>query len=422
MNTTLPNISISNPITDQFNVTSFDIFGQEINCQIINAIRRSITGIKTVGLDTNNSIFTLNTSDVNNEIIKQQLRSIPVFITREMFSFNDYVEQNNSEDTNTNTNTNTSSVDLDSYTITGGNTKSNVSIFDFSVELDVINNTNICYIVTTKDLKIKNNKTNTYLSESQVRKIFPPSNYSFDPQDSFIQILTLRPKPSDNFNGVGIKFTCPFAIFTADTDGCFILACNISYSQNVDQKRVAEERALKKKELEDQKADDIEFTLKNWELLTAKRFTLTNSFNFKIKSIGIYPSIVLVNMACEVVIQQLLDFKQQLKEYNPDIDSSIYIEQQSMDRTQFYINFRGDLTIGHAIQSNLVDVDILKYRKLTYAAVVKEHPSFKDIRLVISFQNTDTATIQNVVLCLDECIDRCLAIFEKIKSLLTNKK
>lgn len=428
MNTPQPTIAISNPVTDNFNITSFDIYGQEINCQVVNAMRRSFTGIPTVGLDSENSVITLNTSDVNNEIIKQQLRSIPVFITRDMFSFDDYKKINSDNNISNNDDTNNTNNSLDETTeqsspnITGGQNKSNVSIYDFSVELDVINNTNTCYVITTKDLKIKNNKTNTYLSEQQVRKIFPPSNYSFDPQDSFIQILTLRPKPSDNFNGVGVKLTCPFGIFTADTDGCFILACNVSYSQNINQTQVAEARALKKKELEDQQADDIDFILRNWDLLAAKRITLNNSFNFRIKSIGIYSSIDLVKMSCEVVIQKLQDFKQLLKEYNPDVDSSMSIEQQTMNPKQFNISFIGDLTIGHLIQSNLVDIDYHKFHKLNYAAVVKEHPSSKHIRLTISFENGDTATVQNVVLCLDECADRCVAIFEKIKSLLNNKK
>ena len=91
-----------------------------INVSYANAIRRVIlSDIPTVVFETsphekNNSIFYVNTSKLNNEILKQRLSCIPIYID-----------------------------DLD------------MPLNDYHLDVDVKNNTDSIIYVTTKDFKIK---------------------------------------------------------------------------------------------------------------------------------------------------------------------------------------------------------------------------------------------------------------------------
>ena len=113
-----------------------------IDVSYINAIRRTILSdipivvFKTTLYEENNAVITVNTSRLNNEIVKQRLSCIPIHI--------DYLDT------------------------------SKDSIENYLLELDVENKTDTTMIVTTKDFKILNTVSNKYLDEGQVKKIFPP--------------------------------------------------------------------------------------------------------------------------------------------------------------------------------------------------------------------------------------------------------
>ena len=111
----------------------------DIPCVVMNAFPH----------DKCNIHITKNTSKFNNEIIKQRLACIPVHIT-----------------------------DL------------NTPIDQLELELDVENKSEDVMYVTTQDIKIKNNKTQTYLSEDDRRDIFPPNPMT----GYYIDIVRLRPR------------------------------------------------------------------------------------------------------------------------------------------------------------------------------------------------------------------------------------
>ena len=93
-----------------------------IDVSYINAIRRTILSdipivvFKTTPYEENNAVITVNTSRLNNEIVKQRLSCIPIHI--------DYLDT------------------------------SKDSIENYLLELDVENKTDTTMIVTTKDFKI----------------------------------------------------------------------------------------------------------------------------------------------------------------------------------------------------------------------------------------------------------------------------
>ena len=142
------------------------------NVSVANAIRRTIlSDIDTVCFITtphseNQSVFNINTSRMNNELLKQRLSSIPIHITDEEFPLDDYV-----------------------------------------LEVNVKNDTEETIYVTTKDFKIKNITTDKYLTETAARDIFPPNRITND----FIDFIRLRPHLGNAGQGEEISLTCKFS-------------------------------------------------------------------------------------------------------------------------------------------------------------------------------------------------------------------
>ena len=153
-------------INERNNTLYFTI--SNINVSFANAIRRVILSdiptvvIRTFPYEKNDATFEINTSNFNNEIIKQRLSCIPIHITDLDTQLNDYV-----------------------------------------IEVDVKNTTDQLIYVTTADFKIKNVKTDKYLTDETVNKIFPPNRIT----EQYIDLCRLKPQYSDNLKGEHLKFT-----------------------------------------------------------------------------------------------------------------------------------------------------------------------------------------------------------------------
>ena len=110
----------------------------DVDVSYANAIRRTILSdipvvcFKTTPNEENKANIMINTTRLNNEILKQRLSCIPICIK-----------------------------DLE------------IPIKNYVLEVDVENKTDTAIYVTTKDFKIKNITTDSYLDEGDLRKIFP---------------------------------------------------------------------------------------------------------------------------------------------------------------------------------------------------------------------------------------------------------
>ena len=104
-----------------------------------------------VVLNPKNIQIIKNTTRFNNEIIKQRIGCIPVHI------------------------------------------KAFEGIENLIIELNAENKHDSLVYITTKNFKIKNKLTDTYLTEQAIKKIFPSNKIT----DSYILIARLRPKISD---------------------------------------------------------------------------------------------------------------------------------------------------------------------------------------------------------------------------------
>ena len=74
--------------------------------------------------------------------------------------------------------------------------------------------------VTTKDFKIYDTKTETYLSDEKTRQIFPKNSLT----DSYILFARLKPKISDNIPGEEINLTCNLTKSNARVNGMYNVA------------------------------------------------------------------------------------------------------------------------------------------------------------------------------------------------------
>jgi len=363
-----------NPIVEQFseksNELTFTISG--INVSLANAIRRTILSdinivvFRTSPYERNEANILVNTSRLNNEIIKQRLSCIPVHIR------------------------NIEEFPIDKYYI----------------EVKVQNISNSVMFVTTEDFVIKDIATNKQVSESKTREIFPPSNTGH-----FIDFVRLRPKISDDLPGEEIHLTCKFSIGNAKEDGMFNVVSTCSYGFTPDLEKIQETLGKKRADWKHEGKSDkeIDFESKNWELLDALRITKKDSFDFTIQTIGIYSNFDLLDKACEILISQF-------NALNILIETNEIIIRKSQNTmaNSFDVTLENeDYTIGKAIEYLLYTKFYEGIKTLTYCGYKKMHPHDSDSIIRLAYkQNVDMSFIKQNLL---ECVADAIQIYRKVK-------
>jgi DNA-directed RNA polymerase subunit L len=345
-----------NPIVEQFSEKNdeltFTISG--INVSLANAIRRTILSdinvvvFRTSPYEKNDANILVNTSRLNNEIIKQRLSCIPIFIK------------------------NIEEFPLDKY----------------YVEVKVENISSSLMYVTTEDFVIKDVATEKPISDSKAREIFPPSNTGH-----FIDFVRLRPKISDELPGESIHLTCKFSIGNAKEDGMFNVVSTCSYGFTPDKETIKDVLGRKRADWKQEGKSDkeIDFESRNWELLDALRITKKDSFDFTIQTIGVYSNFELLNKACDILIAQF-------NELNILIETNEIIirnSQNTMSNSYDIILENEDYTIGKAIEYLLYTKFYEGIKSLTYCGYKKMHPHDSDSIIRLAYkENVDISFIK----------------------------
>ena len=325
-----------------------------INVSLANALRRTIISdidtvvIKTFPHSENQANIMINTTRFNNEILKQRLSCIPIHI----------------EDT---------SIPLETYVI----------------EVHKKNETDTIQYVTTEDFKVKNEKTQTYLKDEEVKKIFPSNNIT----NQYIDFVRLTPKLSDQIDGSELKMTAKMSISNARDSSMYNVVSTCSYKNTLDKiaiqdKKVEYEDQLRKKGLSD---EDVVFELKNWSYLEAKRIFIENSFDFVVETVGVFKNRVIMQKACNSINQKLENL------ISEDQDS--YIEYKKSDSTIkncFDIILKGeDYTIGKILEYYLYEQCFQADKVCTFVGFKKFHPHDDDSIIRIAFNNeTDVDVVK----------------------------
>tara|TARA_B100000925_G_scaffold120029_1_gene89177 strand:+ start:156 stop:1277 length:1122 start_codon:yes stop_codon:yes gene_type:complete len=342
---------VENSIQNKKGVLEFTI--KNVDVSIINGLRRTLlTNIPASVIDSKQSEFYSNTGRLHNEILKQRLDCIPVHI------------------------------------------KDTSLLSDLLLEVDMTNETDMLMYLTTRDFKIKNISTDTYLTDEAVEKIFPPSKLT----KSFVLFSRLRPKISSDIPGEKLHFTARFKEGTAKENGAYNVVSIAAYANTPDKSRQAEEWDTIEENLQERglSQSDIDYERKNWYTLGAKRIYLKNSFDFKCQSVGVYTNLELIHLACDKIIEQLQDV-------HDKCGSEVYeinMRSTAMKNSADFILQGYDYTIGKIIEYVLHE-EYYKGKEgsntpLSYIGFVKNHPHDNHSIIRFAFKEEDEFNKENI--------------------------
>ena len=307
-----------------------------------------------------------NTSRLHNEIIKQRLSCVPIHISDvENFPYKNY-----------------------------------------SIELNVENTSSDIIIVTTGDFTMNDLKTDKKVAKKEVRDIFPP--FITGSGEYFIDLLRLRPSNNSNLSGEKIHLTCLLDKGTAKENGMFNVVSVCSYGFTVDQNKAEPElQKLKQKWKDDGLVVNEEE--KNWRLLEGKRFVLNDSYDFSLKSIGIFTEHQLVETACSILIKKVKIQETRMETDEMKIEPSPTTLSNSFDITLS----NEDYTIGKALEFVLYTKYYEGVKALSYCGFCKFHPHDSDSVIRLAYK--EPVDISNVKQHLKDGMNELVNVYLKLK-------
>ena len=363
-----------NKIQEVDNILTFTI--SNINVSYINAIRRVILAnipilvFKSEPYEKTNINIISNKTRLNNEIIKQRISCIPVHIDDiKNFPYKDYI-----------------------------------------FEIDVKNDTQEILYITTNDFKIKNINSNSYLSQSDVNKIFPPNNITND----YIVISRLRENIGDNIDCEELILNATLEIGTAEESGMFNVSSTCCYANTIDSVKIKEQWSLKEEELKpNHNKEEIDFIKKDWMLIDAKKIFIENSFDFQLETIGIYDNFKLVELACNILINKLSKILSSLSE---DLDL-IYSSNDTLDNCYIIKLLNEDYTIGKILEYYLYENYFKNNKTLQYIGFLKKHPHDNFSIIKLSFK--EMTNNEAILAMVQQAVDNSILLINSIKQYFT---
>ena len=345
---------------------------ENTNVSIANALRRTIlSDIDTVVFNTNNDNINIekNTTRFHNEILKQRLGCIPVHI------------------------------------------KDHDIIENLVIELDATNTQDSIVYVTTNNFQIKNKLNGKYLTENEVKSIFPPNKITKE----YILFTRLRPTISADIPGEIIKLQANLKIGNAKEDGMYNVVSTCSYGFTPDKVEQHNQWQEISQKLEENNitATKIEQERKNWYTLQAKRIYIPNSFDFKVESIGVFTNRELIHLACDNIIKRLNIIS--TKSDNQSIE--LIRNTTSMMNSTDIILPNEDYTIGKVLEYILHMEYYKKVNLLTYVGFIKKHPhdDFSIIRISGFSDELDLTNDTNIYRILTFACNASVKLFDSIK-------
>ena len=349
-----------------------------IDVSYVNAMRRTILSdipivvFKTTPYEENKANIIINTSRLNNEIVKQRLSCIPICIKNlEEFPIKNYL-----------------------------------------LELDVENKTDTSIIVTTKDFKIKDISKNTYLEDNAVKQLFPPFIPPTGNGEYYIDFLRLRPKLTDEIPGERIKLTCEFSIGTSREDSMFNVTGTCSYGFTPNPEKIEEQLEIRKQKWKDEGMSEqqIKFEGANWKLLEGMRYVIKNSFYFILESVGIYDNEDIIIKSCIILYKKLGELKQSIEQNQLEIIPSDNTLENCYDVT--LVN--EDYTIGNILNYELYKIFYTDLKFINYVGFKKIHPHDTDSILRISLINKSQG-VSSIETMLIAVIEEAIKTIKQVK-------
>jgi len=359
---------------EENNVYRFTL--SNIHVSFANALRRTLlSDIPTVVFYTlnnneNKCIIHENTSRLHNEIIKHRLGCIPIHTT-------------------------------DLKTLPE----------KYMLEVNVQNNTDTTMYITTEHFKIVPKKSSTStnkdsdkdsevkeLTEDEVRKIFPKNQMT----QQYIDFVRLRPKIGDNVPGEKLHLSCEFSVSNAKTDNMFNVVSKCAYSNTIDKVKCDEalEELVRKWKEDGLNDEEIQFNRNNFRLLDAQRYSVENSFDYVVESVGVYENRELVKMALALLRVKFAKFIEKI-----DVDDvPILLSETTMSNCYDIILENEDYTMGKIIEYLLYSIYCVAEKKMSFCGFKKMHPHDPDSIIRVAFNDSIGKT--DVRQCLrSACVD-----------------
>lgn len=353
-----------------------------IDTSIANGLRRIVLseiptlGFKTFPHDENNATILHNTSRLNNEIIKQRLSCIPIHNIHHDQPFD-----------------------------------------ELEVVVDKTNDTQETIYVTTKDFRIFNTKSNTFLDDDAVQTHFPANTITGDN----IILARLRPRISPEIPGEKLQFRATMSLQTAGEDGVYNVTSCCAYTYTPDELKQDTKWQEHYATLEDIDHENIDIIKKDWYCLQAKRIYIPNSFDFKIQSIGVFTNVEIVLKGCQIMIAHIEKLKTNIIDPNT-FDEMLSYNAQSTIPNCFDIILKNEgYTLGKVIEYLLHTVFYEENKILTYVGFQKPHPHVDTSLIRMAFKEpiaTDTK-FQTISGIITSVCDSGIAIYRAIQGEFT---
>lgn len=350
-------------ISEKDNILSFTLSG--VNVSIANGLRRIASEIpavifRTTPHEANKATFEINTTRMNNELLKQRLSCIPIYAPAD-FPIDDYI-----------------------------------------LVVDKQNKSNTIEYVTSADFEVVDVKTGQKNSQLSAR-LFPPNKITGDHPE----LARLLPRVSENIEGERLALKCKFDLGTAKEDSSFSVTSTCAYANTLDQVKIKSVWTEKKTELSKTlNAEELAFAEKDWLLLDAKRIFLPDSFDFMIESVGPYTNMEIMDKSAKLMIDKLQRLQDTIQG-----DPTIIMPSETTIPNSFDITLKNeDYTLGKVIE-------FILYAKhydetLTYCGFRKPHPHIDESIIRLGFKNpADKVMVTTYI--VNAAVD-AVRIYEKI--------
>lgn len=313
---------------------------KQINVSLANAVRRTMLAdiptycFRTLPHAENRVHITANTGRLNNEIIKQRMGCIPIYIKANDPDFEHF------------------------------------NVEDYRVVLDVQNTGTASEYVTTKHFRMVNAKSGKELSESVVRRIFPPDAIT----GGYILIARLMPRLTQFVEGERLALTAEIGVGTARMDGMYNVVSTCAYcaTPNAEEAdKVWAERA-KMLERDGNDAASIAFEKKNWYAMEANRYVTQDSFDFIIESVGVYSNVEILTKACMILIEKCKKLISDIENASGDVD--VAPSETTLSNGYDVTMQNEDYTLGKCVEYFLHTTHYAGSRTLSFCGFRKNHP------------------------------------------------
>ena len=364
--------------TDHDGTLKFTV--SQINVSLANAVRRIILSdiptycFRTLPHAENRVDITANTTRLNNEIIKQRMGCIPIHLKANDPDFEHF------------------------------------NVEDYRVALDIQNTGTANEYVTTKDFRMMNVKTGKELSESVVRRIFPPDAIT----GGYILIARLMPRLTQFVEGERLALTAEIGVGTARMDGMYNVVSTCAYcaTPNAEEAdKVWAERA-KILERDGNDAAAIAFEKKNWYAMEAQRHVNPDSFDFVIESVGVYSNSEIVTKACLLMIEKCKKLISDTENANGDVD--VAPTDTTLSNGYDVTLQNEDYTLGKCIEYFIHTNHYAGSKTVSFCGFRKNHPHDTHSMIRMAFRAPTDADIVNAYLI--QAARDSAAVFESLIS------